>query len=168
MGLRRGVIQPRAGMEVKPLKPYTHRLQQTSSAAENSNRPPSSATLRHSNILFSWPRAAEMIQPKARSPGQVGRNTAQVKWKIKKTFRLFKTFPPLEAHPAPPPLLPTAEDAAHWDGQGLTRASHWECSALAFAALEAASKQCRGEGVTASVHWSIQTARGRGRKKKMH
>lgn len=36
-----------------------------------------------------------MIQPKARSPGQVGRNTAQVKWKIKeKTFRLLKTSPP--------------------------------------------------------------------------
>lgn len=59
-----------------------------------------------------------------------------------------------------------AEDAAHCDGQGLTRASHGEGSAQGSVAQEAANQQCRGEGVTASVHWSIQTARGCGRGKK--
>lgn len=62
-------------------------------------------------------------------------------------------FSPLEAYPPLPPLqhVPIAEDAAHFDGQGLTRNSHWEGSAQA-SATQAANQQCRGEGVTASVH----------------
>lgn len=49
----------------------------------------------------SWPQVEEVIQPKVCcSSGWVRGNTAQVKWKIKKTFRLPKTFP-LGGSPAP-------------------------------------------------------------------